>query len=462
MAEQYDVIVIGGGPSGENVAGRAGLSGLKTVLIEGELLGGECDYWACMPSKALLRPGEALAAVRRVPGARETSTGELDFNQVMEWRKYMTRDYTDESQVQWVSSVKSGLIRGHGKLTGPKQVAVTLPDGSVTELEATKAVVIATGSRTSMPPIPGLAEAEPWDNRKATSATEAPQRFIVLGGGAVGCELAQAWKSLGSSEVTVIEAMPRLLPGGEPFAGEFIAKTFQERHGIRVLTGQRAAQVARNGSEVTVTLEDGQTVTGDHLLVAMGRQSRTSDIGVETVGLEPGRPIKVNDQMQATDVDGGWLYAVGDANGRNMQTYMGKYHGRIAGDHITGKQTAAVGDAHAPRVTFTDPQVASVGLSEAQAQEQGLNIRTVESGYGWGGGGSLLGYDVEGMCKWVVDEDAKVLVGVTFVGPGAGEHIHAATIAIAGKVPLDTLWHAVPPFPTISEIWLNFLLEYGY
>lgn len=462
MAEQYDVIVIGGGPAGENAAGRTGKAGLKTVLIEGELLGGECDYWACMPSKVLLRPWEALSAVKRVPGAREASTGSIDFPQVLAWRDYMTRSYTDESQVSWVASVGSDLIRGHAKIDGQKKVLVTQPDGSVRELEASKAVVVATGSRSSMPPIPGLADAETWDNRKATSATEIPKHLIVLGGGAVGCELAQAWKSLGAEEVTIIEGPTHLLPLDEPFAGELVGKAFEERLGIQVLTGKRATAVDRKGEKVTVTLEGGATVTGDELLVALGRRPRTDDVGLETLGLEPGKKISVNDQMQAVDVPGGWLYAVGDVNGRNMQTYMGKYHGRIAGDHINGKEVAGIGDYHSSRVVFTDPQVASVGLTEAKAREQGFNVRAIEYGYGWSGGGSLMGYDVEGTCKWVVDEDRKVLVGATFVGPGAGEQIHAAAIAIAGEVTLDTLWHAVPPFPTISEFWLSFLLEYGY
>lgn len=466
MTEQpnrdYDVLVIGAGPAGENAADVAARSGLRVAVVERELVGGECSYYACMPSKALLRPGEALDAVRRVPGAAEAVTGEIDVAAALRRRDAMSANWDDAGQVSWLDSVGVELIRGHGRLAGPRRVLVAHEDGSETLYEVSQAVVIATGTGAAMPPIEGLADVTVWDNRDITTAKEVPRRLLVVGGGVVGTEMAQAWRWLGTEAVTVIEMAPRLLPREEPFAGELLAAAF-EKLGIDVRVGTevtRLQQAAPDGP-ITATLSDGSTVEGDEILMAVGRRPLTTDVGLHTVGLEPGRYIEVNDHMQAVGVEGGWLYAVGDVNGRSLLTHTGKYQARIAGGHIAGLETRAWGDRTAePRVVFTTPQVAASGLTEAQAREAGVNVHTVEYNTGHVAGAATMGRGVTGMSKLVIDADRQVIVGATFVGPGVAEMVHAATIAIAGEVPLGTLWHAVPAFPTLSELWLRFLEAY--
>ena len=460
MAEEFDVIVIGGGAAGENVAGRVQAGGLTSVVVESELVGGECSYWACMPSKALLRPAEALAVAQRVPSVRGAITGGIDVEKALRARNAFASNWNDEGQVQWLASVNATLVRGHGRITGERAVTVTGPNGEIHELTARKAVVVATGTSAAMPPIEGLADSEPWDSRKIVTAQEVPERLIILGGGVVGAEMAQAWRSLGS-EVTVVEMQDRLLPIEESAAGEYVTKAFAQK-GIDVRTGQGVTKVSRDGGTVTATLADGSTVEGTEIVVAVGRSANTRDIGLETVGLTPGRYIDVDDHLVADGVPGGWLYAVGDVNRRSLLTHMGKYQARIAGDHLLGKDVTSWADTiGSPRVVFTDPQVAATGLTEQQARERGLNVRVITYPYGASGGGATLGEGIDGECVWVVDEDRRTLVGATFVGPGAGELIHAATIAIVGEVTLDRMWHAVPSFPTVSEFWLRFLEIYG-
>ncbi len=346
---------------------------------------------------------------------------------------------------------------------GEKQVEVDTPDGLTLRLSATTAVVLATGTSAAIPPIPGLREVAPWDNRSITSAKELPRRLLVLGGGAIGAEMAQAFRRLGCEEVTVIEGGPRLLGREEPFAGEEVRAAF-EAEGITVVVGVGLASVRREAADspVIATLADGREIGADELLVAVGRRPSTAAVGLDTVGLEPGRFVEVDDQLRAVGVSGGWLYAVGDCNGRAPLTHMGKYQARLVGDVIAGRDVHDLASADiVPRVTFTDPQVCAVGLTEAQARERNLDVRTVEYGTGDVAGAYTLGNGVTGTSKLVVDSARGVVLGATFTGPGVQELLHSATIAIAGEVPLERLWHAVPSFPTISEVWLRLLEEYG-
>jgi pyruvate/2-oxoglutarate dehydrogenase complex dihydrolipoamide dehydrogenase (E3) component len=448
----FDVVVLGGGPAGEVAAGRLGEAGLGVALVEAELFGGECSYYACMPSKALLRPGELLAEARRVPGVQSDG---LDTTKVLARRDEVIHELDDSTHLPWLEERGVTVVRGHGRLDGERRLRV---DDEV--LHAERAVVVATGSTSLMPPLPGLAEARPWTNREGTGADSVPNSLLVLGGGVVGAELAQAWASLGA-RVTVVEGGLSLLSREEPFAGEQVAAGLRGL-GVEVRTGVHAVAARRDDGEgpVTLELDDGSAVSTAELLVAVGRRPATEGIGLETIGLEPGTAIEVGPDLRAPGHS--WLYAIGDVNGRVALTHMGKYQGRLAADAILGKEVALRSDGPlSPRVIFTDPQVAAVGHTLASATAAGLNVRAVDVETSATAGASFVGRDSAGTSRLVIDEERRTVVGATFAGVETAELLHAATIAVVGEVPLDTLWHAVPSFPTRNEIWLRLLETYG-
>jgi dihydrolipoamide dehydrogenase len=456
-------VVIGAGPAGEHAAGRLADSGLNAAIVERELVGGECSYWGCIPSKTLIRPGDVLAAARRAPGAAQAVTGRLDTAAAFAQRDYMTSNWHDDGELSWLESKGIDLVRGVGRLAGERVVEVEESDGTTRRLSAAQAVVLATGTSPLIPPIPGLREASPWDNRTITSAKEIPRRLLVLGGGAIGTEMAQAFKRLGCEDVVVLEGAERLLAREEPFAGEELRTAF-EAEGITVVTGVRMTAARRLGGDgpVVANVADGREFTGDEILVAVGRRPATVGIGVETVGLEPGRPVRVDGQLRAVGVPGGWLYAIGDCNGLAPLTHMGKYHGRIAAAAILGAEVADVAShGIVPRVTFTDPQVCAVGRTAAEARAAGLHVTVVTTPTGEVPGAYTQGDGIRGTSQLVIDDDRRTVVGATFTGPGLQELLHSATVAICGGVTVDRLWHAVPSFPTVSEVWLHLLEAYG-
>ncbi|GAA1146271.1 NAD(P)/FAD-dependent oxidoreductase [Microbacterium natoriense] len=467
--DEYDLIVLGGGPVGENVADRAVQGGLTAIIVESELVGGECSYWACMPSKALLRSAQALRAARHVGGAAEAVTGELDVAAVFARRDSFTSNWSDDGQVRWLESAHIDLARGHGRLTGEREVTVTDADGTERVLHARHAVAISTGSDAVVPPIDGLAESAPWTSREATSAKELPESLVVIGGGVVAVEMATAYAALGST-VTLI-ARGGLLGGMEPFAGERVAAGLKEL-GVDVRLSTGTSSVRRDEEGVRVELSDGSTVTASEVLVATGRSPRSDDIGLETVGLEPGKWIAVDDTLRVPGID--WLYGVGDVNGRVLLTHQGKYQARAAGDVIAaralggevddapwGRHVATADHAAAPQVTFSIPEVASVGLTEKAAQDAGLPVRVVDYDLGWVAGAGLYEDGFAGQARLVIDTERDVVVGATFVGPEVAELVQTATLAVVGEVPIARLWHAVPAYPTISEVWLRLLEGYG-
>ena len=458
----YDLIVIGGGPTGENVADYAARRGVRVALVESDLVGGECSYWACIPSKALLRSGHAIRAARRLPGAREAITGEIDASAVLARRTSFTGDWNDEGQAAWLGSAGIDLIRGHGRLDGPRRVRVG------ERVHSARAVALATGSVPVLPPIPGLADAKPWGTREATSADRVPSRLVVIGGGVAGTEMAFAYSALGA-KVTML-SRGALLNREEPFVGELLAEALADE-GVDVRIGVTPARVDRGrDGVVTVALEDGAEITADEILVATGRRPNTDDLGLDTVGLGP--KLEVDDTMLVAGTD--WLYAAGDVNGRALLTHQGKYQARQAGEAIAarlngtplstdawGWHVATADHRAVPHVVFSDPEVGSVGLTEARARDAGINVRAVEYDLGQVAGASLHADGYTGRAKLVVDADRQVIVGATFIGQDVADLLHSATIAIVGEVPIDRLWHAVPAFPTISEVWLRLLETYG-
>jgi pyruvate/2-oxoglutarate dehydrogenase complex dihydrolipoamide dehydrogenase (E3) component len=456
MSERaFDAIVLGAGPAGEVVAGRLADGGFSVAVVEPHLVGGECSFYACMPSKALLRPGELIAEARRVPGAAEAVTGELDVAAVLARRDEVIHDLDDSSQLPWLQDKGIELVRGEGRIDGERRVLV-----GDDVLTATRAVVVATGSAAALPPIDGLRDLDPWTNREGTTAKAVPERLAVLGGGVAGVELAQAWRTLGA-QVTILERSDRLLEREEPFAGEQVADALRAL-GVDVRLDAAIVAVRAEGDEVVVELEGEGPVRADELLVAAGRRPRTDSIGLDSVGLEAGKSIEVDDRMRATGVAGEWLYAIGDVNGRALLTHIGKYQARAAADTILGKDAAVtIEGRQSPRVIFTEPQVAAVGHTVASARAAGLDVRVVDVDTEGSAGGSFVGKDATGTCRIVVDEQRRVIVGATFTGVEVAESLHAATIAVVGEVPLDRLWHAVPSFPTRSELWLQLLEEYG-
>ncbi len=458
-ATDFDVIVIGAGPAGENAADYAAKQGLSAAIVESELVGGECSYWACMPSKALLRSGQVLAAAQRVPGAGQAITSTLDVSAVLARRDAFTSNWDDDGQVQWLRSAGIELLRGHGQLVAPGAVAV-----GGREYRA-RAVVLATGSIPVLPQIPGLAEAQAWGTREATAAKKIPPRLAIIGGGVAAVEVAFAFSSLGSA-VTVL-SRGALLSREEPFAGQMVAAALEEQ-GVEVRIGATPSKVSRDAQGIVhLDFAEGSAVAADELLVATSRRANTSNLGLEAVDLDPAA-IDVDDTLRVSGTD--WLYVVGDANGRGLLTHQGKYQARVAGEAIAARLSGAeVQDAkwgrHAatadhgaiPRVVFTDPQVAAVGLTEHAARAQGLGIKVIEHDLGAIAGASLHADGYTGRAKLVINRERGVILGASFVGQDAAELLHAATVAIIGEVPLERLWHAVPAYPTLSEIWLRLL-----
>ncbi|MGV9994869.1 dihydrolipoyl dehydrogenase family protein [Streptomyces sp. NPDC003374] len=468
---EWDVIVLGGAAAGENAAQYAGqFSGLTTVLVEDDLLGGECSYWACMPSKALLRPVEVVDAAEHLPGV----SARLDPVDVLVRRDTVINHLDDGSQVDWALHTGIDVVRGYGRLDGERTVVVSGRDGTRRRLTARHAVVIDTGSCPAVPDLPGLRGALPWTSRDVTNLREVPRRVVVVGGGVVACEAATWLRGLGTAEVSVVERGPRLLSRQEPFAGELVAEALRTA-GVRLFLEHGLSQVKRSdprdtgrghihGGEVSVTLSDGTVLVADELVVATGRTPNTDDIGLETVGLSPGGYLPVDDHQAVRGAAGSWLYAIGDVCGRALLTHMGKYQARIAGEVIAARAggsgelpSAAAGHYGLPQVVFTSPEVGSAGLTERQAREAGIEVETAEYDLAALAGTYVMRADYRGRAKLVVDRGADVVVGATFVGAGIAELVHSATTAIVGRVPLSTLWHVVPSYPTASEIWLRLL-----
>jgi pyruvate/2-oxoglutarate dehydrogenase complex dihydrolipoamide dehydrogenase (E3) component len=442
MAERYDAIVIGAGVAGEVCAEDLVAGGMKVAICERELVAGECGYWACIPSKTLLRPGEVLSEARQAPGAREAISGPINIREALAWRNFQVSDWDDSHQAGMLTDSGVELRRGEARISGANQVEI---DGALLQTER---LIIATGSDPVIPPIDGLDELDFWTNREATSLTEIPQRLIVLGGGPVGVELAQALSRLGAS-VAIAEGEDRLLPSEAPALGEALAEALPSE-GIELRLGVKASSAERRGEGYSLSLEDGSELRGQELLVATGRRPRVHGFGLDTAGIDPdgaAKGIDVDERMRAAE----GVWAIGDVTGIWPFTHVGKYQGRVAAADILGRDVTA--DYRAvPRVVFTDPQVAAVGEQEGAATGTAqLESISRSSTYS-------REYDKRPGFFTVVSDGEK-LIGAHAVGPEAGEWLQQATLAIKAEVPIDVLRQTIQPYPTFSEAFFYALAD---
>ena len=443
--EETGIVVIGMGPGGEDAAGRLAEAGLHVTGVEASLVGGECPYWGCVPSKMMIRAADLLAEARRIPGMAGTSSVNPDWAPVARRIREEATDFWDDKVAVDRFTGKGGhFVRGRGRITGPREVTVDTADGPRV-LRARQGIVIATGTEPAVPPVPGLAGTPYWTNREAIETEEVPESLIVLGGGAVGAELAQVLARFGA-QVTVVEALPRLLPAEEPEAGDLLAGVFA-REGIAVRAGARAERVSHDGTQFTVTLAGGETLTAVRLLVATGRRSDLAALGVAAAGLDAAAGvIEVDSRMRATD----GIWALGDITGKGAVTHVAMYQAGIAVADILGQDRPGADYRALPRVTFTDPEIGSVGLTETQAKAQGTPYE--KASFPWAASGRALSIArEEGATKVLLDPSTRRILGMGIVGSNAGELIAEGVLALEMGADMEDIGLTIHPHPTLSE-----------